>query len=184
MDCKHRCHRKALDARNSRSSPFPSPHVTWLEPRRRLRARYRLSSGKYRSHRLQSRVNAANIVCHVDIRRTLLYKHEMDQPFLYRQIGSRIRSRRKQLGLTQETLAGQLGLSRASLANIETGRQSVLVHRLYPIAQILELSVADLLPPPPTTLPDPDASDLPLPRNLSPQQRKQIARILSDEDSP
>ena len=107
----------------------------------------------------------------------------MDRKSIYKEIGVRIRSRRKELRLTQETLASRLGLSRASLANIETGRQSVLVHRLYPIAQVLSLSVDDLLPPlstPPTRA---NADDLPLPNDLSRQQRIQIARILSDDTS-
>ena len=107
----------------------------------------------------------------------------MDRRPIYKEIGARIRSRRKELRLTQETLASRLGLSRASLANIETGRQSVLVHRLYPIAQVLSLSVADLLPPLPTPPTTTDAGDLPLPHDLSPHQRIQIARVLSDDTS-
>ena len=102
---------------------------------------------------------------------------------IYREIGARIRSRRKEFRLTQETFASRLGLSRASLANIETGRQSILVHRLYPIAQILDLNVADLLPPLPTRSTRGDATDLPLPQDLSPEQRMQIADILSDDSS-
>ena len=105
----------------------------------------------------------------------------MNSTPIYKEIGARIRSRRRQLRLTQETLACRLGLSRASLANIETGRQSVLVHRLYPLAQALGLSVADLLPPLPSVSTNTRGSDLPLPPDLSPQQRKQIAHILSDD---
>lgn len=110
-------------------------------------------------------------------------KYAMERLPIYREIGSRIRSRRKQLRLTQETLASRLGLSRASLANIETGRQSVLVHRLYPIAQTLDLSVPDLLPPPPAPFTSANVADLSLPQGLSAQQRLQIARIVSDDNS-
>ena len=107
----------------------------------------------------------------------------MKQRPIYTEIGSRIRSRRKQLRLTQEALANRLELSRASLANIETGRQSVLVHRLYPIARALKLNVADLLPPLPNPLDDGDTAELPLSQDLSPQQRMQITRLINDDSS-
>ena len=106
----------------------------------------------------------------------------MDSLRLYQQVGERIRSRRKHLGWTQATLAQHLGLSRASLANIEVGRQNVLLHRLYRIAGTLNVEVADLLP----SLSDPTGSlsfDIPLPEDLSPRQRAQIARLLSDDVS-
>ena len=65
---------------------------------------------------------------------------------IYGEIGERIRSRRHQLKKTQEELAKQVLLSRPSLANIEGGRQAVLVHQLILLAEALELSVQDLLP--------------------------------------
>jgi transcriptional regulator with XRE-family HTH domain len=70
---------------------------------------------------------------------------EMD---LYHSIGRRIAERRKQLGLRQTQVAAAIGLSRASLANIETGRQKLLVHQVYRLCTALELkSILDLLPP-------------------------------------
>ena len=104
----------------------------------------------------------------------------MDSRSLYLQVGARIKSRRKHLGWTQERLAQHLGLSRASLANIEIGRQSVLLHRLYGIAGILNVEVADLLP----RLSEPAVNltyDLPLPDGLSARQRAQIAHVLRDD---
>lgn len=71
----------------------------------------------------------------------------MDHNSLYGKIGSLIRARRKKvLGLTQEELAHLTGISRASIANIETGNQSIFVHQLYSIAEALDMTAADLLP--------------------------------------
>jgi transcriptional regulator with XRE-family HTH domain len=55
----------------------------------------------------------------------------MNPESIYRHIGEIIRNRRRSSRprLTQEMLAQRVGISRASLANIETGRQSVLVHQ-------------------------------------------------------
>ena len=50
--------------------------------------------------------------------------------------------------MSQANLAARVGLSRASIANIEAGRQSVLLHHACSIASALHLaSVADLLTP-------------------------------------
>jgi transcriptional regulator with XRE-family HTH domain len=96
---------------------------------------------------------------------------------LYREIGDLIRRRRKLMKLTQQDLAPMLGISRASLANIETGRQRVLVHQLYGLAAKLELKPADLLP----QLHDdgPAITPLPLPADLSQKQKLQISQLLA-----
>lgn len=98
---------------------------------------------------------------------------------IYAQIGELIQARRKKLELKQENLANMLGISRGSLANIETGRQRVLVHQLYRIAEKLELQPADLLPPPKIHEVT-DHVDLPFsPRdvNLKARQKMQIAMM-------
>jgi transcriptional regulator with XRE-family HTH domain len=102
---------------------------------------------------------------------------------IYRQIGEVMRTRRKTLGYKQETLAGQLGISRGALANIETGRQNILVHQLYKYAAALQLSPFDLLPPLPVKHPKPEHSELPLPGDLKEQQRIQIARVIEQVDT-
>ena len=75
----------------------------------------------------------------------------MHEDELYPLLGSRISTRRRTLKMTQRELADAVGMSRASVANIECGRQKMLVHHLYRLAGALQLtSPADLLPPAPS----------------------------------
>jgi|ERR1039458_1523099 transcriptional regulator with XRE-family HTH domain len=70
------------------------------------------------------------------------------QPF-YRELGHKVRELRSKKKMTQEAL-GQLldpQVTRASIANIETGGQRVLSHTLVQLAYHLDVNVADLLPP-------------------------------------
>lgn len=56
-------------------------------------------------------------------------------------IGDRIKSRRTELGYTQEQLATKLGYkTKGSIAKIENGEQSLTPERLYDIAKVLETS--------------------------------------------
>ena len=74
---------------------------------------------------------------------------------LYEELAARLRGRRAELGLSQQNVAIQAGLTRSALANIETGRQSVLVHQLYRLARALECRPENLLPEPgPSLAPD------------------------------
>jgi transcriptional regulator with XRE-family HTH domain len=66
---------------------------------------------------------------------------------IYRDFGKAIATRRRELELTQETLASRVGLSRAAIANIENGRQNVLLHTVYELAGALGMQkISDLLP--------------------------------------
>ena len=105
----------------------------------------------------------------------------MNPKSVYRHIGALIRSRRKKFKprLTQEKLANRIGISRASLANIEIGRQTVPVHQLYAFAEALDLSPSDFLLP----ANDTEARgewDERMPDDLKPLQKDQIARLLAD----
>lgn len=61
--------------------------------------------------------------------------------------GAAVAKRREELKMTQVELSGLTGLSRASIASIEKGRQNVLLHHVYDLAQALRLRhVGDLLP--------------------------------------
>lgn len=72
----------------------------------------------------------------------------MKNKIVYKIIGEIIKTRRKELGLTQENLAEKIKLSRPGLANIESGRQGILVHSIYEIAEALDLKPHDLVPLP------------------------------------
>lgn len=66
---------------------------------------------------------------------------------IYKAFGRAVATRRKTLDLTQAELASQVGISRASIANIESGRQNVLLHHVYRLAEALKFSkVSELLP--------------------------------------
>ena len=97
---------------------------------------------------------------------------EMVDMELYRRLGRMVAERRRDLGLTQEEVAVRLGLSRASLANLESGRQRIMVHQLFALVNALKLkSILDLVPKswePPEPLPEIKISGL----ALSPQQNR------------
>lgn len=65
---------------------------------------------------------------------------------LYAEIGTRIRSARKQAVWSQFDLAHAVGLTRSSIANIEAGRQHAPVHVVVLIAHTLSAPVETLLP--------------------------------------
>jgi transcriptional regulator with XRE-family HTH domain len=64
----------------------------------------------------------------------------------YRKVGERIRAKRQERGLSQESLAIAVGLKRPSLSNIEKGRQNLLLHTIHDIAETLNTSIGELLP--------------------------------------
>ena len=70
---------------------------------------------------------------------------------IYPLIGRRIQQRRAERQFTQEQLGSRLDppVTRASIANIESGKQRLLVHTLLQLARLLEVSVEHLLPGPP-----------------------------------
>ena len=89
----------------------------------------------------------------------------MAEAEIYKAFGQAVSARRRQLELTQAKLGAQIGISRASIASIESGRQNVLLHHVYKLAIALDFAkVSDLLPP------------LPKPTN-----REDIDMVLSDE---
>jgi transcriptional regulator with XRE-family HTH domain len=66
--------------------------------------------------------------------------------FLYSALGERIKDVRKKAGYNQTKFAEQLNISRASLVNIEKGRQRAPLHVLYAIAYLLDIEVSALFP--------------------------------------
>jgi transcriptional regulator with XRE-family HTH domain len=106
----------------------------------------------------------------------------------YREFGERLR-RGREGRLSQSQLADRVGLSRASIANIERGRQRVPLHMLRVFARELGVDPIELLPAGPAGEEEP----VPLHRlaDLHPSDADVIVRIVrrakrerSEADAP
>lgn len=71
------------------------------------------------------------------------------EPF-YAALGRRVQRLRHAKGMTQAELGQRLvpPVTRASIANLESGKQRVLVHTLVDLAQLLGVKVTKLMPKP------------------------------------
>ena len=69
------------------------------------------------------------------------------QANLLRAVGRRVREARDAKGLSQGQLAQRIGMTRASVANLEAGRQDMNISRLAVIAQVLGLDLGALIRP-------------------------------------
>ena len=98
---------------------------------------------------------------------------------LYRSIGQLVRAGRKEAELTQDELAQRVGLTRTSINNIEHGRQKIQVHTLYALAEALSVPASALLPP--TGSQQPSVSENQLPKDLLPEEREWVRRVLTPE---
>ncbi|MEO3780888.1 helix-turn-helix transcriptional regulator [Micromonospora sp. B11E3] len=65
---------------------------------------------------------------------------------IYDELGQRVRNARTRAGVTQGQLAQRIGLTRSSVANLEAGRQKIMLHVLLGIAEALDVGPEDLLP--------------------------------------
>lgn len=68
-----------------------------------------------------------------------------DFPDLYPAIGEHLRELRDQRGLTQQQVAKTIGLTRASIANIERGTQHLSLHNWVAVCQALGADPADVI---------------------------------------
>lgn len=69
------------------------------------------------------------------------------QKRLYEFIGRRIRHFREEADLKQGELAARVQLSRASITNIELGRQRLSIHQAYQLAEALNVDASEIFPP-------------------------------------
>ncbi len=67
---------------------------------------------------------------------------------IYERVGRNVAGRRREIGLSQTELAERCGLTRGSIANIESGRQRPTLHTLSDIAGALEVDMLSLLSSP------------------------------------
>jgi transcriptional regulator with XRE-family HTH domain len=72
--------------------------------------------------------------------------HKTMEDEFYISLGANIARCRKRAGLSQATVAGHLGLTRASISNLEAGRQRPLLHQMVNLADILETTLLELVP--------------------------------------
>ena len=54
---------------------------------------------------------------------------------VYRLLGAKVEMMRNTLGWTQAELATRIGMSRASIASLETGRQRLMMHDVEKVAR-------------------------------------------------
>jgi len=71
-----------------------------------------------------------------------------DSKGFQREVGKLLRRERQYEGFTQEQFAKKLKMPRASLANIEAGRQRIPVDILWKAGVVLKLDVTAFLPEP------------------------------------
>lgn len=72
--------------------------------------------------------------------------HTTDIDEFYKEIGVRIRDFRLLAGLSQEILAENLNLTRASIINLEKGRHRPSLHLLVEISSLLMIHYTSLIP--------------------------------------
>jgi len=70
----------------------------------------------------------------------------VDETRLYQIIGTRLKQRRSELGITQAHLAAAAGVLRTSVTNIESGRQKPPLSLLYKLCEALDAEVAAIVP--------------------------------------
>jgi transcriptional regulator with XRE-family HTH domain len=86
---------------------------------------------------LRQIVDYSIMIDHGPLRRTRL----INQLF-----GTRLKNARRIRSLTQAELASKLGVSRVTVANLESGDQNIQLHQVFAIAEALDLRVENLLP--------------------------------------
>lgn len=68
---------------------------------------------------------------------------EKDQYFLYLNLGAQIKMFREKANLSQLELGNLIQLSRASIVNIEKGRQNPSIHLLVDLSRVFQINVTE-----------------------------------------
>ena len=71
-----------------------------------------------------------------------------DRDGFYRDVGHRIQLQRKRARMTQEEVAKELSMPRATFANVERGRQRVPVDVIWRLAVLFDVAIHVILPEP------------------------------------
>lgn len=96
----------------------------------------------------------------------------------YVHVGRAIRQLREERGLTQTDLGTAVGLTRTSISNVEKGRQKILLHTFYDVAETLMADPAAILPEQRQAI---ARDEQKLPSDISPSERKFIETGLGME---
>ena len=99
-----------------------------------------------------------------------------------REFGMRLQEVRRRKSGLQKILAGQLGLSRTSISNIERGTHRVFLDQVYAAAHALGVEVMELLPPVSEVYTPPEihtVSDDPL-SDMTAARAMEVARTIQD----
>lgn len=112
-----------------------------------------------------------------------------DDDLLYQAVGEKIRHvrERSKPKISQAQLANRLGISRASIVNIEAGRQHAPLHVLWQIAEILGTELVLLIPrrdelletQAPIKLDEQTISQIEIAANGDPETRRQLTGFIS-----
>jgi DNA-binding XRE family transcriptional regulator len=65
---------------------------------------------------------------------------------VYAEFGRTVRQARVRLGISQNSLAERVGLSRTSITNIEKGKQRLMLHTAVEMASVLSVPISELVP--------------------------------------
>ena len=103
----------------------------------------------------------------------------VEQGAFNRKIGENLQRLRRVARLTQDALASSIGVSRATIANMETGRQAMSTYQLVCIANALNLPSPDGLLESRAGESDDGDSVLFRPPEIGERARTQITRFVS-----
>ena len=73
--------------------------------------------------------------------------------------GERLARARRVRNVSQRDLALRVGVSRATIANLEGGKQNVQLHQVFAFAAILDVQPEELIPTMPELSPNPTSTD-------------------------
>lgn len=96
-------------------------------------------------------------------------------------VGIRIRTARAKVDMSQGKLAEKLGVSNASIAKIEGGKQSIYLHTLFDIAKILGINVYELIPDNSETFEEDLIRKELLSKNISAESVDEIMKDIGDQ---
>lgn len=65
---------------------------------------------------------------------------------LAKEFGTKLRKKRKELGISQDKLAVMADIDRSYVGRVERGEVNITLEKAYQLASILECNVRDLLP--------------------------------------